>query len=120
MRFDRNSDSMVVHFSRNFPTAQDNSVGMFRLELDRQTSDKSAMPSLEQVKKTILTAMAAAGEGPVTAAERMGLERTYLSDFFLGKKRSLSAEVRMALVERYKLDFKDLMISKPKRSKRAA
>ena len=80
------------------------------------------MPTADQVRHTIARAMERKGEGPVTVALDLDLERNHLRDFMEGKKDSLKPHVVMALAERYGLDFKDLIIKreKPSRQRRTA
>ena len=82
-------------------------------------SDKSAMPSTEQIRRRIQGAMASAGDGPVTVAIELGLERNYLRDFLEGKKQSIKTEAMLLLSERYSIPFKDLIITKEKALRRA-
>jgi hypothetical protein len=120
MRFDRSSDSMTEKDSRKIPTAQEDSVGKFRLADMAVMSDKSAMPSVEQIRYRIQKAMDGAGEGAVSVAVDMGFERNHLRDFLEGKKQSLKTEVMLAISERYHIPFKDLIITKEKTLRRAA
>lgn len=55
-----------------------------------------------------------AGEGPVTVAGEIGLERNHLSDFFQGRKNSLKTETMIALGDRYNIPIKDLVVTKEK------
>lgn len=120
MRLDRSSDSML-HHSRKIPTTQDNSVGKFRLAPSSQKSDKSAMPTVEQIRHTLATAIRKAGEGgAVKVATELGLERNYIRDFLTGKKQSLKTEVTFALAEQYKIPIKDLLLKKLKTVKNTA
>lgn len=120
MRFERSSVSMGAEDSRNFPTSQQNSVGNFRLAAVADKSDKSAMPTIEQIRARIERAMADRGEGPVAAAVDLELERNHLRDFLQGKKQSLKTEVMMALSERYDIPFNDLVVRKEKKQRRRA
>jgi hypothetical protein len=119
MRFERSSVSMDGDDSRKIPTLQELLVGNFRLEPVVDTSDKSAMPSIEQIRHKIQRAMAGAGEGPVAVAVELGLERNHLRDFLTGKKRSLKTETMLAISERYGIPFKDLIVTKEKNQRRA-
>jgi len=118
MRFERSSVSMVDENSRNFPTVQEKTVGNFRLEGSAEKSDKSAMPSVDQIRFRIQRAMDSAGDGAVTVAIELGLERNYLRDFLEGKKQSLKAEIVMALSEKYDIPFKGLLVKKEKLARR--
>jgi len=120
MRFDRSSVSMTTQDSRKIPTAQAKSVGNFRLAEISDPSDKSAMPSVDQIRRKIQKAMDDAGEGPVTVALALDLERNYIRDFLVGDKRSLKTEVMLLLSERYSIPFKELVVTKEKALKRAA
>lgn len=60
------------------------------------------------------------GEGPVSVAIDLGLERNHLRDFMEGKKRSLKTEVTLMISERYGIPFKDLVITKEKAIRRSA
>jgi hypothetical protein len=120
MRFERSSVSMVDEDSRKIPTAQQVSVGNFRLAAIAEKSDKSAMPSVEQIRYRIQKAMDGAGEGAVTVAIELELERNHLRDFLEGKKQSLKTEVMLAISQRYDIPFKDLIITKEKILRRAA
>lgn len=77
------------------------------------------MPTVEQIRRTIAHAMEKVGEGPITVALELELERNYLRDFLEAKKNSLKAEVCFALSERYSIPIKDLIVSKEKRLRRA-
>ena len=120
MRFERNSDSMAAENSRNFPTAQAISVGNFRLAENPQQSDKSAMPTVDQIRRKIAMAMEKADEGPVWLAGELGLERNHIRDFLTGKKRSLKTEAMIAVSDRYDIPLKDLVISKERPPTRRA
>jgi len=120
MRFERNSVSMETEDSRKIPTTQENSVGKFRLAQPTEKSDKSAMPSLDQIRLTIAKALDKQGTGAVTVAQELGLERNYVRDFLKGDKRSMKTEVMLALSERLGIPFKDLVISKEKKLRRIA
>lgn len=121
MRFERSSDSIDAQHSRKIPTTQAVSVGKFRLAESPQQSDKSAMGTVDQIRQRLERAMKAKGEGPVAAAVGMGLERNCIRDFLTGKKQSLKTEVMLSLSERYRIPFKELVITKEKpQSRRAA
>ncbi len=72
------------------------------------------MSSVDQIRRKLQKAMDDAGEGPVTAAIELDLERNYISDFLDGRKRSLKTEVTFALAERYSIPVKDLIVTKEK------
>lgn len=114
MRFDRSSDSMTPDNSRNFPTAQGDSVGKFRLAESPAQSDKSAMATIDQIRRRIERAMEAEGEGPVWLAGELGLERNHIRDFLQGKKASLKTEAMMAISQRYDIPFNELLITRAK------
>lgn len=120
MRFERSSVSMTGENGRNFPTLQENSVGNFRLAPTSVKSDKSAMPTIDQIRGRIEKAMADRGEGPVAVAVDLELERNHIRDFLEGKKQSLKTEVMMALSERYGIPFNDLVLRKEKKHRRRA
>jgi hypothetical protein len=63
---------MAAENSRKIPTAQDISVGNFRLAVDTIKSDKSAMATVDQIRARIQAAMTAAGEGAISLALRHG------------------------------------------------
>lgn len=90
------------------------SVGNFRLAENSDQSDKSAMPTVDQIRDRIRKAMERVPEGPVTVAIDLGFERNHIRDFLDGKKRSLKTEVMMAIADRYAIPFKDLIITKQK------
>jgi len=120
MRFDRISDSMESEASRTFPTTQAGKVGNFPLAHSVEKSDKSAVPTIDQIRRTITFAMDRAGEGPVTVALDLGRERNYLRDFLEGKKDSLKVEVILALHERYGIPINELIVTKEAKEKRRA
>lgn len=120
MRFDRNSVSMGKEDSRKIPTSQENSVGNFRLAQPAEKSDKSAMPTLDQIRVTITKALEKKGEGAVTVAQELGLERNYIRDFLKGDKNSIKTEVALLLSDYLGIPFKDLVISKEKKLRRTA
>jgi hypothetical protein len=97
--------------SRIFPTTQELFVGKFRLAEISDLSDKSDMPTADQVRKTLARALEKAGEGPVGLAAAMGIERNYIRDFLQGKKDSLRTEVMLDLSERFGIPFKDLVVT---------
>lgn len=118
-RFDRISDSIATQDSRKIPTSQAKSVGNFRLAENSDTSDKSAMPTVDQIRQTIDRALDKKGVGPVTAAQELGLERNYIRDFLSGDKNSIKTEVMLAIAEYLGINFKDLIVTKEKRVRRA-
>lgn len=77
------------------------------------------MPSIDQIRGRIQRAMDGAGDGAVTVAVELGLERNYLRDFLEGKKQSIKTEAMLLLSERYNIPFKDLIITKEKTLRRA-
>src|SRR5262245_24616896 len=80
-RFDRSSDSMESETSRNIPTYQDHFMGNIRLADKPAKSDKSAMPTVDQVRIKIQEVLDEAHKGPVTVARELGFPRDYLRDF---------------------------------------
>lgn len=118
MRFDRSSDSIVEDDSRKIPTSQAKSVGNFRLAQEAEKSDKSAVPTLEQIRHTISRALDRKGQGAVTVAIELGLERNYLRDFLKGDKNSMKVEVVLALSEYLDIPFNDLIITKERKKLR--
>jgi hypothetical protein len=119
MRFERSSVSMTSDDSRKTPTAQEKKVGNFQLASSLEKSDKSAMPTVDHIRQRIAVALDRAGEGAVTVAIELGLERNHLRDFLEGKKRSLKTEVMLQIAERYGIPFKELVITKEKAIRRA-
>src|ERR1051326_2899827 len=81
-------------------------------------SDKSDMPTVDQVRQTVARALEKAGKGPVAVAEAMGVERNYIRDFLQGKKSSLRTEVMLDLSERFGIPFKDLVVTRKKAKSR--
>lgn len=77
------------------------------------------MPTVEQIRNIITKALDKKGVGPITAAQELGLERNHIRDFLKGDKNSLKTEVTLALAEYLELPFKDLVISKEKKLRRA-
>ena len=120
MRFERSSVSIAKQHSRSFPTAQEKLVGNFQLAIPAEKSDKSAMATVDQIRRTIAAAMEKVGEGPVSVAIDLGLERNHLRDFMEGKKQSLKTEVMLLISERYSIPFKDLIVTKEKAIRRSA
>jgi hypothetical protein len=118
MRLDRSSDSMGKDDSRKIPTKQELSVGNFRLAEISDKSDKSAMPTVDQIRHTLARALEKKG-GAITVAQELGFERNHIRDFLEGKKRSLKTEVMLALAEYLEIPFKDLIITKEKAIRRA-
>jgi len=78
------------------------------------------MPTLDQIRYTITRALDKKGEGAVTVAQELGLERNYIRDFLKGDKNSIKTEVALALSEYLEIPFKDLIISKEKKLRRTA
>jgi hypothetical protein len=109
-----NSGYVQLAHSRSFPTWQELFVGKFRLAEISDLSDKSDMPTADQVRKTVVRALEKAGEGPVGLASAMGIERNYIRDFLQGKKGSLGTEVMLDLSERLGIPFKDLVVTRKK------
>jgi hypothetical protein len=109
---------MTKDDSRKIPTTQEASVGNFRLASEAQKSDKSAMPTVDQIRHTLARALEKKG-GPITVAQELGFERNHIRDFLEGKKRSLKTEVTLALAEYLEIPFKDLVVTKEKAMRRA-
>ena len=109
---------MVEDDSRKIPTSQAKSVGNFRLAQEAEKSDKSAVPTLEQIRHTISRALDRKGQGAVTVAIELGLERNYLRDFLKGDKNSMKVEVVLALSEYLDIPFNDLIITKERKKLR--
>lgn len=123
MRLERSSVSITPDNSRSFPTAQEvgkEKVGIFQLAPDADRSDKSAMPTPDQIRHTLQRAMDRVPEGPVTVALDLGLERNYLRDFLEGKKSSLKAEVSFQLADRYGIPINELITIKEKQVRKRA
>jgi hypothetical protein len=104
--------------SRKIPTTQVEKVGNFRLATEPEKSDKSAMPTVDQIRHNLARALEKKG-GPITVAHELGFERNHIRDFLEGKKRSLKTEVMLALSEYLEIPFKDLVITKEKAMRRA-
>lgn len=120
MRLDRSSDSITADHSRKIPTLQA-PVGKFRLASVARKSDKSAaMSSLEEVRSRIRHAMERAGDKPVSLAAEWDLERNHLRDFLERKKDSLKPEVLALLADRYDMPLAQLIITRPRRKRKAA
>lgn len=109
---------MALEDSRKIPTSQAKSVGNFRLAQMPEKSDKSAVPTVDQIRGIIQKALDKKGVGPVTAALDLGYERNHIREFLIGKKESLKTEVSIAIAEYLEIDFKDLIVTKEKRQRR--
>lgn len=121
MRFDRNSDSIAEDDSRKIPTPQANSVGKFRLAENSDKSDKSAMPSHEEVRHRLKQAFERPGaEGPITLAKNWDLGRDHIREFLIGKKDSLRYEVLEHLSEHFNIPLNLLIIRRQKKKKQKA
>jgi hypothetical protein len=94
---------------------QAKSVGKFRLARPIEKSDKSAVPTVDQIRNIITKALEKKGVGAITAALELGYERNHIREFLIGKKESLKTEVSLALADYLDIDFKDLVITKEKR-----
>lgn len=119
IKLDRSSVSMERDDSRKIPTSQAKSVGNFRLAQITEKSDKSAVPTVDQIRRTIRAALTKKGVGAVTAAKEIGQERNYIRDFLEGGKESMKTEAMMDLAEYLDIDFKGLIVTKEKRQRRA-
>lgn len=111
---------MAPDDSRKIPTLQGALVGNFRLVEPVEKSDKSAVPSVDQIRQTIRRAMANAGEGAVTLAVQLDQERNYVRDFLEGDKNSMKTEVMLAISERYGIPFEQLIVTKAKVLRKSA
>lgn len=120
MRFDRSSVSMTDDDSRKIPTAQAKSVGNFRLAESSDTSDKSAMSSIDEVRRRIQQAFDRTGDSPITVALEWEFERNHIRDFLEGKKSSLKLEVLQLISKRYNIHLDDLTITRQKKKRKAA
>lgn len=121
MRLDRSSDSMAADHSRKIPTLQEQSVGKFRLADVADKSDKSAMSSVDEVRRRIQQALDHARDSPITLALEWDLGgRDHLRDFLEGRKNSLKPEVLQLLSERYEIPFQQLIIKRPRKRRKAA
>lgn len=87
---------------------QELSVGKFLLAEMVGKSDKSAMATVDQIRRTIRLAFTNAGHSAIQVAKELGRGRDYIRDFLKGKKASLDIEVFVALSERYDIPLKDL------------
>lgn len=118
MRFDRSSISMGSEDSRKIPTAQAVSIGNFPLAHRPIKSDKSAMPSADQIRAVINEALARHDTGAIAVVMEMrrlgltGVDRTYLSDFLSGKKQSLSFDFSQIFATFLDVDLQSLRVSK--------
>jgi hypothetical protein len=120
MRFDRSSVSMAADDSRKIPTSQANSVGNFRLAENSDSSDKSAMPNLAQVRAKLQELFDRPGESPITFAVNSGLERNHIREFLIGKKDSLKHDVMLDMAAHFEIPVEDLTIRRPKKKRKAA
>ena len=77
------------------------------------------MPSVDQIRNIISKALERKGTGAVAAAVELEWERNYLRDFLQGDKDSLKAEKLLELSEYLDVPFKDLLISKDKKIRKA-
>lgn len=111
-RLDRSSVSMTAEDSRKIPTAQAKSVGNFLLAQMIGKSDKSAMATVDQIRRTIRQALTNAGDSPIWLAKELERGRDYIRDFLEEKKASLDMEVFIAISERYNIPIKDLTPTK--------
>lgn len=120
MRFDRSSVSMAPDDSRKIPTLQAKSVGNFRLAENSDSSDKSAMSSVDEVRHRIQQAFDRAGDSPITIALEWELGRDHIRDFLERKKDSLKSEVLLLLSEKYNIPFNLLIIKRQKKKRQKA
>lgn len=117
MRLDRSSDSIAADNSRKLPTAQE-AIGKLRLAEGSDLSDKTAMPTVDEVRRRLARAIESANEHPITVAKELGLDREYVRDFLTGRKASLSYEAMTSLAARYEIDPDDLKVGPRKRPER--
>jgi hypothetical protein len=120
MRLDRSSVSMTEENSRKIPTLQANSVGNFRLAENSDTSDKSAMSSVDEVRHRIQQAFDRTGESPITLALLWEFERNHIRDFLEGKKDSLKPEILQNISEHYGIPLNMLIIKRQRKKRKAA
>ena len=99
---------MESETSRNFPINQGRFMGNIRLADKPAKSDKSAMPTVDQVRIKIQEVLDEAQKGPVTVSRELGFPRDYLRDFLEGKKRSLKLEFMATFAEQYGVPLRDL------------
>jgi hypothetical protein len=111
---------MAEDDSRKIPTAQAISVGKFRLAENSDTSDKSAMSSVDEVRHRIQQAFDRTGESPITVALEWDFERNHIRDFLEGKKDSLKPEVLENLSVRYGIPLNMLIIKRQRKKRKAA
>lgn len=64
--------------------------------------------------------MERAGDKPVSLAAEWDLERNHLRDFLERKKDSLKPEVLALLADRYDMPLAQLIITRPRRKRKAA
>ncbi len=120
MRLERSSDSMVGDDSRKIPTMQALSVGKFRLAENSDSSDKSAMPTVEEVRTRLNHVFERSGDSPITLAIDWGFGRDHIRDFLEARKDSLKYEVVEMLAEKYDISLDLLIIRRPRRKRKAA
>ena len=111
---------MAEENSRKIPTAQELSVGNFRLAEKSDTSDKSAMATVDEVRSRLQRAFESSGQSPITLALTWELERNHIREFLTGKKSSLKHEVIEKLSEHFEIPIDLLIIRRPKRRRKAA
>jgi transcriptional regulator with XRE-family HTH domain len=66
------------------------------------------MTDVDEIRRKLGSALKARGVGAVALATRLGLDRTYISDFVRGKKRSLGAAETSAIAEALELPLREL------------
>ncbi len=120
MRFERNSVSIAANNSRKIPTSQAKSVGKFRLAENSDSSDKSAMSSVNEVRQRIQHAFTKSGDSPITCALDWGFERNHIRDFLDGGKESLKPEVLQLISEQYGIPFNMLIIKRQRKKRKSA
>lgn len=119
-KLDRSSVSMGRNNSREIPTSQELLVGNFRLAQAAEKSDKSAMPTVNEVRARIALAIERSGDQPVTLALDWGVGRDHIRDFLTGRKDSLKLDVLEAISERYDIPLTQLIIRRARRKRQAA
>ncbi len=76
------------------------------------------MSTPEEVRARLLKAFEHSEKGPITLAEDWGLERNYIREFLIEKKRSLDHEVIEALSEYFGIPINLLTIRKMRKKRK--
>jgi hypothetical protein len=112
---------MAAEDSRKIPTMQAKSVGNFRLAESSGSSDKSAMPTHEEVRHILNQAFARKdAPSPITLAKDWELGRDYIIDFLNDRKNTLSYETLENLSEELGIPLNLLLIRRPKKKRKVA